>query len=87
MTNAKTFYVAHGETEKNIGNCKVSRIFKTLEEAQAYKERVNAYHDSENITMRDTTINDITRHSFKTYSEKYREFEEEYLKQHGELPY
>ena len=50
-------------------------------------EKVNAYHDSENITMRDTTITHITRHSFKTYSEKYREFEEEYFKQHGELPY
>ena len=84
---AKVFFVAHGEVERNIGNYEISQFFKTLDEAKSYMEKVNAYHDNGNITMGGTTITHITRHSFKTYSEKYREFEEEYLKQHGELPY
>ena len=84
---AKVFFVAHGEVERNIGNYEISQIFKTLDEAKSYMEKVNAYHDNGKITMRDTTITHITRHTFTTYSEKYREMEEEYLKQHGELPY
>ena len=81
----KTFYVCHIELIRNIGNKQYTRICKTLEEAKAEQERVNAYNSDEDIHLRDSYCWKITRHAFKNDTEKFREMEYEYERQHGEL--
>lgn len=88
----KNFYVAHGTVTKNIGNCDFEVVFKTLEEAKAYKAKVNGYNESDNIVLRDSYVERISCHRFKDStdewnSEKFRELNDSYFYRTGKFAY
>ena len=88
----KTFYMVHIEVERNIGNYDYTLVFKTLDEAKATAEEINAYHGYENISKRDSYAYKITRHAFSektnSYNNKnYAKFEEAYFTQHSDFAY
>lgn len=83
----KVFYVCHIEVSRNVGNTKYTKIFKTLEEAKAEKERINAYDSDENIHLRDSHCWRITRHAFEHKTEKFYDMNHDYFEQHGDFAY
>lgn len=60
-----TYYIAHVEVERNIGNYKHEVVFRTMKSAKEFQTLINNYHSCEDRLKRDSTVYRISVHNFR----------------------